>query len=90
MKVTTAKLQKWGNSQGIRLPKSIVESLSLSLGAELAISLSDDERSITIEPLEDTRPVRGRHKLEDLLEGATAETFAGEIESGEPQGREVW
>ncbi len=31
----TAIISKWGNSQGLRVPKSIVKDLGLSIGNEL-------------------------------------------------------
>ena len=33
----TAIISKWGNSQGVRLPKSVVKDLNLSIGDELKI-----------------------------------------------------
>ena len=35
--VMTATISKWGNSQGLRLPKSVIEDLDLSIGDELKI-----------------------------------------------------
>ena len=37
----TAKITRWGNSQGIRLPKCALNLLSLNIGDELSISIAD-------------------------------------------------
>jgi len=41
-------LQRWGNSQGIRIPKKYVESLGMEIGAELTVELASDQSVITI------------------------------------------
>lgn len=33
------KIQKWGNSQGIRLPKSVLDFIGLSVNDKIAIHL---------------------------------------------------
>ena len=35
----TAKISKWGNSQGLRMPKDIMESLHLQVGDDLNITI---------------------------------------------------
>ena len=83
-------LQRWGNSQGVRIPKAIVESLGMQIGSELSIELSGDRSQITITPARDTRPVRGRHRIEDLVASSSPDAFDGEYDWGERQGKEVW
>lgn len=46
--MTTATLVKWGNGQGIRLPKATTEQLGLTIGDQLNIDVHGD--SITITP----------------------------------------
>ena len=84
------KLQQWGNSQGIRLPKSIVESLGITVGTEVMIEVADDRSQITITPVDCHRPVRGRHRIEDLVASSSPGCFDGECDWGSPQGKEVW
>jgi len=86
----TTTLQRWGNSQGVRIPKDLVETLGLEIGSDLAIELSADRSHIAILPLQDERPVRRRHRIEDLLAASSRAAFKGEFGWGEPQGREVW
>lgn len=45
----TAVISKWGNSQGLRFPKDVMQSLHLSVGDKVNIFIEDD-RAI-IEPI---------------------------------------
>ena len=83
-------LQRWGNSQGIRIPKKYVDTLGMEIGAELTVELSSDQSEIKIKPVVDNRPIRGRHKIEDLLAESSPDAFEGEVDFGVPQGKEVW
>lgn len=83
-------LQQWGNSQGIRIPKSIVDTLGLELGSEVVVEISQDHRRITVTPAEDSRPIRGRYRIEDLIASSSPSAFEGEFDWGSPQGKEVW
>ena len=39
----TIKIQKWGNSQGIRIPKVILDELNISDKDELEIKVEDNK-----------------------------------------------
>ncbi|HEX4797129.1 MAG TPA: hypothetical protein VH370_25275 [Humisphaera sp.] len=56
---TVVKVRKWGNSLGVRLPKSFTSQRSIVDGTSVAI----DELAIIDAP----RRRRGRYKLKDLL-----------------------
>jgi len=86
----TTTLQRWGNSQGVRIPKNLVETLGLKIGSDLSIELSEDGSHIAILPVQDERPVRRRHRIEDLVAASSPDAFKGEVGWGESQGREVW
>ena len=83
-------LQQWGNSQGIRLPKGMVDALGIRVGAEMMVEVSQDRSSITLTPAIDTRPVRGRHRIEELIASSSPDAFDGELDWGSPQGKEAW
>ena len=77
------KIQKWGNSLGMRIPKLLAEQAGIEAGSEVVLSVEDGELMV--------RPVRQpRYELKDLLRGVTAENLHEEIDTGEPVGREVW
>jgi antitoxin MazE len=84
------KLQRWGNSQGVRLPKSIVESLGIAVGATMIVEISKDRSQITITPSAASSPVRGRHRIEALIAASSPKAFGGENNWGKVVGKEVW
>ena len=45
----TATISKWGNSQGLRLPKDIVNNLHLAIGDVVNIFVEDNK--VIIEPI---------------------------------------
>ena len=79
------KIQKWGNSQGLRLPKSVLADTGLQVGDEVDVVVRDG--TILIEPV---RKIRGRYRLEDLVANLPREQGTGEVRWGEPVGREAW
>lgn len=58
-----AKVAKWGNSLGIRLPKPLAEELALKAGGEVDLSREGTRLIIQKVP---TRKIP-RYRLEDLL-----------------------
>ena len=83
-------LQRWGNSQGVRIPKQLIERMGIVIGSQVAVSLSDDLSTITISPTQDTRPVRGHHRIEDLIAESRSDSFDGREIWASPLGKEVW
>jgi antitoxin MazE len=74
-------IQRWGNSQGIRLPKGALNIASLRENDEVEIIATDKE--ITIRKSK-------RHKsLDDLFAGYTGDYMPMEFDSGDAVGREV-
>jgi antitoxin MazE len=45
----TAKISKWGNSQGLRMPKDVMESLHLNVGDDVNIIVLDGK--VILEPI---------------------------------------
>jgi antitoxin MazE len=80
-----AKIQKWGNSQGIRLAKKLLADAQLGVGDEVDISVKDG--IMIVKP---AKRVRGRHNLKDLVARIPKNYQTGEVDWGEPVGNEVW
>lgn len=80
-----AKIQKWGNSQGLRLTKSVLEDAQIGVGDEVDISVKDG--SIIVSP---AKKIRGRYNLKDLVERIPEGYKPAEVDWGEPMGKEVW
>ncbi len=79
-------LQKWGNSLGIRIPKTYLDELSW--GEDTQVRESVVGGKLVIEAV--TTPKIPKYKLKELLGGVTPETRHEEVDFGEPVGREIW
>jgi len=77
------KIQKWGNSLAVRIPRSVALDTHLSSGN--AVDLAVQDGRIVIAPAR-----RPRFRLDELLRGVTARNRHGESETGPAVGREAW
>lgn len=80
------KVQKWGNSQGLRLAKQVLEETQISIGDPVDVSTRDGV--IVIAPIR--RNVRGGLSLQELVSRIPKNYRPQEVEWGEPVGREAW
>lgn len=76
------RVQKWGNSLGIRIPSSFAEQLNIIEGSEVDLLLLGGEIVV--------RPARQKATLAELLSGITPENRHKEIDFGKPEGNEFW
>lgn len=79
------KIQKWGNSQGLRLAKNVIKDAHLKVGDEVDVVVRDG--IIVIAPV---REIRGRYRLEDLVAQIPEDYQAIEVDWGVPVGKEAW
>ena len=79
------RVQKWGNSQGLRLAKQVLEETRISIGD--AVDVSTRDGLIVITPI---RRVRGKHSLRELVSQIPKNYRVGELPWGEAIGREAW
>ena len=79
------KVQKWGNSQGLRLSKDLLSDAQIDVGDEVDVSVHDG--SLVITP---ARRVRGGLDLEHLVARIPEGYEPEELDWGPPVGREVW
>jgi len=77
------KIQKWGHSLALRIPKSMAVELKLEENSPLEIRLEDDR--LVIYPV--TQP---EFKLDELLELITPENMHAEAGMSMPVGNEAW
>jgi antitoxin MazE len=82
-------LQAWGNSQGVRLPKALLASLSLKPGASVEIELTPKKDAIIVRPVKALSCVRGRQRIEDLVAAMPRGYKTARFDWG-TSGREVW
>jgi antitoxin MazE len=76
------RIQKWGNSLGLRIPKSFAAEAKVSEGC--SVELSVEKGALLV------RPLRRRYTLDELLTRVTKSNIHGELSLGAPTGREVW
>jgi antitoxin MazE len=82
--IMKVKIQKWGNSLAVRIPKSF--AVQTEIEQDSTVDLSILEGNIIVKP-EKRKP---KLSLEELLRGVSAENLHGEVDSGEPVGKEVF
>lgn len=75
------KVQKWGNSLGVRIPKSIIQKVNLQENSEVEIESKNGTIVIS--------PVQKPYSLDELLNQITEENLHDE-DAAIPEGREVW
>jgi antitoxin MazE len=78
-----ARIQKWGNSLALRIPKSFATHSNIEQGSVVELSL-DDGRMI-VEPAKEQE-----YSLEDLLARVTKKNLHSEVDFGMPVGKEMW
>ena len=77
------KVQKWGNSLALRIPKAYAEETHIHHGSSVDLSLQEGNLVIT--------PVRKKTvTLEELLADITPDNRHEAIDSGFAVGGEVW
>ena len=78
------RIQKWGNSQGLRLAKRVLEDARLAVGDDVDVTARDG--LIVIAP---ARRIRGRQSLKDLVSRIPKGYKIKETDWGKPVGREA-
>jgi len=58
----TATISKWGNSQGLRFPKKVLEELNLSIGDKIKFLIQNDK--IILEPI---KKPRKKYNINELV-----------------------
>jgi antitoxin MazE len=77
------KVQKWGNSIALRIPKAFADEIQIA--SDSAVELTVEAGKLVITPVE-----RKAYSLDELLALVTPENVHDEIDWGESIGNEVW
>lgn len=77
----TVRVQKWGNSLGVRIPHAIARQSAIRQGSELDVSIHGGR--VLLKPVKTP-------SLKQLLSEMKAENRPELIAWGGPVGREVW
>lgn len=77
-------ISKWGNGQGIRLPKTLLEMLKWKNNDKINIVAEDDY--IKIKKIEEPK----RKNIVELFKNYDDSYKSSEFDWGESEGREMW
>jgi antitoxin MazE len=75
------QITRWGNSLGVRIPKSLARRFGLTAGVRVEIE-AEDERIVIA-------PAPPRYELADLLQGMTPKAMREAFDWGPVVGREA-
>ena len=81
--MTVATIQKWGNSQGIRIPRYILDAAQCDFDETVEIDVMDGKIVIK-------KAAERRKSIKELFDGFDGEYTEKEIDWGKPVGNEVW
>ncbi len=77
------RVQKWGNSLALRIPRSFAAEVGLEQETPVELSLADGK--LVIAPM-----AKSRRSLEELLARVTPENLRREVDTGRAVGNEAW
>lgn len=80
--MTQTRIQKWGNSLAIRIPKLFAQEVGLEQNSLVTVSIENGKLMLS--------PADPSYALEDLLADVTKGNLHKEVETGEAVGNEVW
>ena len=89
----TTTIQKWGNSQGIRIPKMVLDSVNWSEILD-SVNWSENEQIIIIvdngKLVIEKAKEHKRKNIKELFKDYKEDYKPIEIDWGEPKGEEIW
>jgi antitoxin MazE len=77
------RVQKWGNSLGVRSPRGLADEVGLGAGTEVSLIAKDGE--LVLRP-----SLPSRLRLADLLAGITPENIHASVDTGDAVGSEAF
>ncbi len=77
------KVQKWGNSIALRIPKSFAKQISVEKGSSVDLSVQDGK--LVIEPVK-----QESYELKELLSEVKETNLHQEYLTDKPRGKELW
>jgi antitoxin MazE len=79
----TAVISKWGNAQGLRIPKAFCHQLGISVGDRVSLSIEEDR--LVISGANEEYTLKARMKNWNGVRNQ-----AHEYDWGKPVGKETW
>ena len=78
----TTKLQRWGNSQGIRIPKVILDEVKWNKDEDIVIVVHNEKLII--------EKAKKKKNIKEIFEGYEEDYIPEEIDWGKKEGKEIW
>jgi antitoxin MazE len=78
-----ARVQKWGNSLALRIPKSFADEIGLEQNSSIQLMIKEGALVVTPER-------EPKWRLKELLEKVTEDNIHREWETGPAEGDEIW
>lgn len=78
-----ARVQRWGNSLGLRIPKAFAAEINVGEGSAVDLSVEDGDLVVRPAP-------RSSYDIDALVRGITASNVHEPVDWGEAVGREAW
>lgn len=79
------KVEKWGDSQGVRLPQRTLDEAGIAIGDEVDVAIQEGRIIVT-----QSLRIRGKYRLVDLVAQIPDGYEPFEEDWGTPVGREAW
>jgi len=77
------RIQKWGNSDGIRIPSNILKSLNLKTNDK--VKITEEDKKIVI-----TKIYNEKISLKEKIASYEDENLSKDFEWDEARGKEIW
>lgn len=77
------RVQQWGHSLALRIPKTYAQDIKIRKGS--VVDILETEGKLVIKPVEEQEP-----SLKQLLAEVTMENIHHEVDTGAPVGNEAW
>lgn len=86
--ISETTIIKWGNSQGVRIPRTLMEQMNMSINDKVEISLIDNticiRKSCQYKNLKERLESFYNQPIENIFVNSTEEDW------GTPKGEEIW
>lgn len=79
----TTSIQKWGNSQGIRIPKILLDTVKWDENEQIEIIVEDGKLIME-------KAKNKRKNIKELFEDYEENYEPIDIDWGNPEGKEIW
>lgn len=77
-----AKVHKWGNSLGVRIPNAFAKEAQINDGSSISIHMKNNKLILI--------PVKKEYSLKEMLSEINSNNIHKEVSTGHRTGKEIW